>query len=672
MIFKEHWHLDFETRSFLDVKKVSSHVYASDETTEVLCLVYKHSTWANSKLWIPEEEECPFILKKAVLNGEAFKAHNAAFEFSIWNFCCRRLYSDFPALKWKQLYCSAAEGAALALPRSLDGVAKAVDSPKQKDEEGKRIMQQLARPRKPTKNNPKVWVDDYEKFEKLFDYCQDDVLTEEACSEILKPLTRYERNVFILDQKINFRGVYCDLDSCHKALKIFELYEKNQLQRLRFITNEYVQTGNQRDRIINYLSTHCGIRLLDLTKDYVEDKVEELEEKEFLEGLTEKEANGLEVLQIRLNLNAAAIKKYHALIRWASDDSRIRNLFLYHGASTGRWAGKGPQPQNLPRGVLKEDETGTVFKTLHEDILNLEPKKFIKKYEKNVLGALGSGLRGMLCGPPGKELIACDFSSIESRVLFWVSGCKLGLEQYNSGTPIYESMAADIYDKALELVNKLERQLGKQAILGLGYGMGWKTFMATCETYRMEVTEELAKKAVRVYRDKYFQVPAFWKAQERAAKMALEHPGKAIKAGMIYWQQKGRILYCKLPSGRLLSYFDPKLVEKKTKWGYQKEIRFMGVDSKTRKWTRLSTYGGKLTENIVQAIARDLLVESMFKLEREGYEIVLHVHDEVVVEVGEGRGCLKEIRGIMSEVPDWGEGMPIDAAGWRGKRFKKD
>lgn len=333
-------------------------------------------------------------------------------------------------------------------------------------------------------------------------------------------------------------------------------------------------------------------------------------------------------------------------------------------------SGKLIQPQNFPRGSLKEEEVKLAF-----DRLNRGGYENFRKHYPDLLDAISSMLRGFIKAKSGKEFVSADFSSIESRALFWLSDDEEGLRIYSTHGKIYEEMAGAIYNKKYTEIKKgtFERQLGKQATLGCGFGMGHKKFGITCEGYGMDVSADLAKFTVTAFRAKFPGVVKFWHELERAATMAVKNPGKAFSAGKkIAFKTARGFLWARLPNGRFLAYYKPRLKVKTTPWGEQKlVVTYMGTNSQTKKWERQSTYGGKLCENVTQAVARDLMAEAMVRLEDKGYPVVMTVHDEVVSEVPEGLGTVNEFELILNQVPKWGKGIPVESEGWRGRRFKK-
>lgn len=648
--------LDFETFSELNVKTVGAFRYAEHPSTDILCLRWNYPEDKDHVyLWTPDDDfEELDDLFRAIELGEKVEAHNAQFEWCIWNTVGREKY-DFPELPLKQLYCSAAKGAGCSMPRSLEGLGEALNTPIKKDKEGHNVMLQLSKPRKPTKNNPDpVFTKEKypEKYERLYNYCGDDVLSEKSASNLLPELSPYERKVWMLDQIINRRGIYCDIQLCKIAVSFAEKFQKKLLKELVELTEGQVKTAKQVAKLKAWLHSE-GVEIPDLQAD----TVDKFLDKDSVQGGARR------ALEIRRHLGKSSITKFKAMLSRACEDGRIRGTLLYHGAGTGRWTGRGIQPQNFIRGSIKDLDT--LFEVLSEGDLEL----FEMLYE-NPMDALASATRGMLRAAPGNKLIAGDYSAIEARVLFWLAGCLQGLEVFKKGEDIYKDMASDIHKVPIGKITKDQRQLGKQAILGLGFGMGKPKFKTTCLGYGMDVTDGLAGLAVNTYRTKYYQVPEFWKGMEHAAIKAVK-TGSVIKYRNLKWGVRGRWLFCQLPSGRKLAYYNPKIKTVASQWGGKPTLTYMSVNSYTKKWERTKTYGGKLVENVVQATARDLMVNSLFQVEKEGYKTVLTVHDEIVTEVKEDFGSPKEFEQIMERLPEWAKGCPVKAEAWEGLRFKK-
>lgn len=271
-----------------------------------------------------------------------------------------------------------------------------------------------------------------------------------------------------------------------------------------------------------------------------------------------------------------------------------------------------------------------------------------------------------------------DYSAIEARVIFWLAGEEQGLRVFERGDDIYVDLAKVIYPGSE--IDKAKRDLGKRGILGCSYGMGHKKFKETCETFGLTIEQELAERVVQTYRQKYYPVVKFWYAQEAAAIEAVQ-TGRIVKCGKITWGVHGRFLYAKLPSGRCLSYFDPRIAIGETPWGEKKsQLSYMAVNSVTRKWERERTYGGKIAENLTQAVARDLMASAMLGAERRGYKMLLSVHDELIAEFPDSakerriayyQDDTPDFEKIMTTKPEWAEGLPVNAEVWDGHRYEK-
>lgn len=651
-------HFDFETYSKCDIKKAGGWRYAEDESTEILCFAFKIND-SKTRVWYPGRPK-PLDLILILQSGNyVYKAHNAEFETAVW---LRILHEKegWPAPIFKNIQCTAAKAAALALPRKLEEVGRALELPIQKDNVGHRIMMKLSKPRKPTKKDKTVRFtpeNAFMDFIQLYAYCVRDVDTEEAIDNNLRDLSKKELTVYHLDQKINRRGVYLDREAIETALSFIKKYSDTLNEKLLFLTGGTVETANQRDKILQFLEVF-SVQLPDLTAARVE---KTLKKKDLPE-------EARTILEIRQALSKSSTKKLETMLKMICSDNRVRGTLLYHGASTGRWSGKGIQPQNFPRGSLKGDQIKRVFELLKEK----DYKTFVEEFP-DVLDAISSCLRGMIRSAPGKKLIAADFSAIEARVLFWLANCVKGVKLYEAGEDTYCYMAGDIYGYPVNKKNHPdERQLGKQAILGCGYGMGKDKFRDTCLGYNMDVSKEMSEKAVGTYRTTFWEVPQFWRDLETAAVQAVRNPGQVFSVRKISYKRQGRFLFCRLPSGRLIAYYKPHFRWAKTSWGEDKlALHYWGVNSQTRKFEPISTYGGKLTENVVQAVARCLMSDAMIRAEDRGYNIIMSVHDELVSEVDKDFGSVKEFEQIMSELPAWAEGCPVDAEGWEGIRFKK-
>ncbi len=681
--------IDFETRSAAELSDVGAWVYSLHPTTEVLVLCYRLPYWEEGRVedWYPdfpeygiEGTELPRELFNWIAGGGLVEAHNAFFERCIWLNVMVARYG-WPAVPSKQWRCSAAKAAAHSLPRNLEMLCKALGVKNQKDVEGAKVMKKMAKPRKPKKAEvvayakeqgieyshwrevvpemPVLWLFSAELFlGTLVPYCRQDVRAEEDCSHQLRDLSETETAVYIMDQEINERGVQLDPDAVHTALELVDGVFKDLNRELVQITDGRILKATQRARVLEWLNEH-GVPITDTQGTTVD------------EWLKRQDLNptAYRVLELMRALGRSSTAKYVAFQEYADPrDWRMRGTLLYHGAGTGRWAGSGPQPHNFPRGSIKD-------MALAWEIIQTRDVGLIEAMYDDLMTVLSHALRGAIVAAPGKELIAADYAAIEARVIFWLADDQGALDIFRRGDCIYCDMATDIYKRPIvKGVDLDERQMGKQAILGLGFQMGWKKFVDTCAKYGIFIEPEFAKYVVDTYRGKYWRVKELWWNQEAAAIEAVK-TGRTISCGRIKWRVVGKFLYCRLPSGRMLSYPYPAIIKKAMPWDasvLKDALSFMGVDAYTKKWVRQDTYGGTLVENIVQATARDLMADAMLRCEETGvYDVVLSVHDELITEVVKGKGSAKGLEALMSQVPAWAEGCPVIAEGWAGPRYKK-
>lgn len=706
----DHVTIDFETRSPTDIR-YGAHRYAQDPRTEVMCLAWIAPGETGVNLWAPAyphigmaERGAELLPKlfKAIESGVLIEAHNAAFERAVWDYICEpRL--GWPAVDPQQWRCSASVAASFALPRSLDGVSQALKVGAGKDMAGNRVMKRISKPRAPLKRDMEIvaerrlgdakrwkelfkpknvfqmqehyrhdvdlsdiypWHELDTDLEKLFSYCKEDVRVERAVSERLSMgLSENELKVWQLDQTMNFRGVPLDTLLVEKALEISAECAEKGNERISEITEGAVTTVAQRAKFLAWLNAQPGEgKLEDLQKATVE---------EAIANPRDWSALAMEALLLRQSGSKTSTKKYEAMKNSVCADGRARGLLYYHGADTGRWAGRIIQPQNFPRGNV---DAG--IDEMCDDVLDGDAGMLDTLYG-DAMSVLSSALRGAICAAPGHELICADYSAIEARGVFWLSGDNRALDVFRSGKDIYKDMATQIYSVGYDEVTKAQRQTGKQAVLGLGYQMGANKFQTTAEGYGMIFDEEFCQKVVQTYRNVHHPVKSFWYAINDAAFEACRRGkgGDPVQLGRLQlFQSIQDFLHIRLPSGRLLSYYQPRIQKV---WSdmfkeEQTKLTFMGVNSINRQFCRQQTYGGKLTENVVQALSRDLMAEAMLRSEATGlYRPILTVHDEVVVEVPQGEGSVEEFEALISEMPKWATGFPLEAEGWRGVRYRK-
>ena len=746
--------IDFETRSAYDIK-YGAYRYAQDPSTEIMCLAVLFPAESAAVLWHPaypslgREEQGREHLERLfgyVKDGCEIEAHNSQFERAIWQFVgVARL--AWPAVHPNQWRCSSALAATFSLPRSLDGASQALGLVQEKDKLGHKTMMRLCKPRAALKADlelvaehalddkrrwkeivkpknvfvlkelydhvPAVrelshWKETDEDLDVLFDYCKQDVVVEHGISKRLGyHLPEKELKVWQLDQKMNATGIQIDMDMVVAALKIADECKELADARISELTDGEVKTVGQRQAFMDYINGEPGDGFLPNTqKATIEDA---------LKHPKLWSSDALEALQLRQSQAKTSIKKYVSMYNVVGSDGRARGLLAYHGADTGRWAGRLLQPQNFPRGSVKED-----IDVLCDAVLTGD-REYLDVMYGDPMEVMSSALRGAMTSKEGYDLICADYSSIEARGIFWLVGDESALETFRQGRDIYVATAAEIYGIGYDEVKPDQRQMGKQAVLGLGYQMGYAKFAETCQGYGMDVSEEMAKQVVETYRSTYSKIKSFWREIEEAAKEAVGRSSDhTVFLGKLKLYTKDEFLHIELPSGRCLRYYQPRISHVPSRFNDWTEVfpqkqgenpaeyeerqntiqaqaarltlrdfcerldispslirvdaklTFMGQNSMTRKYTRQNTYGGKLTENVVQALSRDMMAEAMLAVDEGGLYIpLLTVHDEIVAEVPEGQGSVKEFEDLISVLPEWADGFPLAAEGWRGKRYRK-
>lgn len=623
-------HLDFETFSFVNVKYVGAYRYAMDGSTQIILCCWSIGD-GPVHIWqigdpIPEE------LNRLIREGATIVAHNAEFEWCVlqWN------RQGFAKPKPEQMYDTALQSAVATLPRSLDGATQAIGSQYTKDGRGKRLINLFSMPHKPTKKNPQLRMypqdapDDWEDF---IDYCIDDVRAERSLYHLLPKLTPGERKAWLVTQQINRAGIPLDREAIRQAQGFIARYQGKLTERCLELTDGIAPTQ------VGLLTEWTG--LANLQKKTLE---------EALHGPLSRKKR--EVVTIRLESGRASTKKLQAMGRIADLDGRARGMLLHYGARTGRWAGRILQPQNFIRGNPKEQDT--VFELLTHDALDL--------YYNHPIIHLAESMRGFICAPKRKKLLVADYAQIEARVLAWLAGQNDIVQLYREGADTYKDMAAFMFQKPLEEISGGERFIGKQTVLGCGFQMGVRRFYEQARDYGVkDLTYSMANHAVKSYRRRYGKVVRFWYEIERCARAAFI-ANKTVKCRYLEFDTIKNFLRMRLPSGRYLYFYQPEMRGGSLYHTY--------YDINTEKPYQRSLFGGLLTENAVQAIARDLMLYGTYNALRNFYEVIMIVHDEIISEVDEDADVADYCK-VLCQLPKWGEGIPLTADGFLCKRYRK-
>ena len=639
--------MDIECFSDVDLIKCGVYAYADSPAFEILLFAYSFDGGETQIIDLAQGEKLPAEVEDAIFDVSVTKtAYNANFERT----CLSKHFARYiPPEFW---HCSAVQAAMLALPRSLEDVGRVLGLDEQKMKEGKDLIKYFCVPCKPTKANGgrmrNLPCHAPEKWELFKTYCKRDVDVEKSIRRKLHnfPIPESEMELYRLDQHINDRGVLVDMGLVEQAIACERLHKEIVTKRA------YELTGLENPNSVAQLKGWLG----DMGME-----AESLSKKAVAEMIAETDGEVEELLRLRLMLAKTSVKKYEAIERSACSDGRVHGMLMFYGANrSGRWSGKNVQLHNLPKNYLPDLELARdlVKQGRFEDI------ELLYDSTPNVLSEL---IRTAFIPKQGCRFVVADFSAIEARVLAWLSGEQWRLDVFTSHGKIYEASASSMFHVPMEEITKGStlRQKGKLAELGLGFG-GAAGALISMGALDMGLTEEELPPLVAAWRKANPHITQFWWDVDAAAIKAVTEKQKT-KVGKIIFEYKSGILFITLPSGRKLSYVKPRMAV--NKFG-RDGLTYEGI-SENKKWSRIETYGPKLVENIVQGTARDLLAEAMLRVEKKGYPIVMHCHDEIIAEVPEGTGSVDEMCEIMAVQPEWAEGLPLRADGFECRFYKK-
>ncbi|WP_048780539.1 DNA polymerase [Actinomyces urogenitalis] len=636
--------IDIETFSKASLPSVGVYRYAADESFKILLLAYSVDGGPVQIVDLASGEQIPDKVLEALGSPEVAKsAFNAAFErVCLSAHLGRRLDPQ----SW---HCSMVWASFAGVPLDLAGVAKALRLETEKMGEGKNLIRYFSLPAKPTKANggrernlPEHAPDDWETFKA---YCKRDVEVELAITKRLEkmPMPAEEWHYYWDDQRINDRGVRIDDALAAGAVRADTEGRAETLERMRELTG--VDNPASVTQLLTWLHAQ-GLQIDSLAKADV---------AAALEG-----AHGdvAEVLALRQEMAKSSVKKYERMLACRCPDGRAHGLLQFMGAGrTGRWAGRLVQVQNLPRQSISDLEAAAdLVRTGHADMLET-----LWGSAPQVLSEL---IRAAFVAEPGSRFLVADYSAIEARTIAWLAGEQWVLDLFEAGGDIYCETGARMFRQVVEKHSPL-RQRAKVAVLACGY-QGGVGALKTMGGEKLGLSEEEMADIVAAWRAANPKIAQLW-WDINAAAIAVIKDGGTRAVGRIRLAHDKGALIITLPSGRPLVYPSPRIGE--NRFGGE-SITHMGVGV-NRKWGRIETYGGKLTENIVQATARDILAHAIARLERSGYPVVMHIHDEVVTEVPEGRGSVEELCALMSQAPPWADGLPLAAEGFESTYYRK-
>lgn len=647
--------IDLETYSSNDIK-YSVYKYVEAPDFEILLFAYAFDDDPVRVVDLAQGETLPDDVKAALYNKNVLKtAFNANFEIN----CLRKYFPDLPEEQWE---CDRILSLYNSYPPHLAAVAKTMhfDEDRQKDTRGKALIRYFCLPCKPTKANggrtrnyPKDAPDKWEIFK---EYNRQDVVVERAIRDKLVNLRPpdFEHENWLIDQAINRNGIMVNQALVDNAIRLSGEYREKLLARATEITG--LDNPNSPLQVKGWLEERLGRAVDSLSKAAVADMLAE-----------DIPGDVREMLNIRQKISKSSIKKYDAMRMAACQDSRIRGMFQFYGAArTGRFAGRIVQLQNLPRNSMPDLDLARNM-VLDGDLEALE-----MCYD-DVQDVLSQLIRTALEAPPGKRFIVADFSAIEARVIAWLAGEEWEMKAFAEGKDIYCATASAMFGVPVVKhgVNGELRQKGKVATLACGYGGGIGALKAMGAD-KMGLSDDELQTVVRKWREASPHIVKLWADVENAAMNAVSGIPTTIKQKNLHFHVEDDALYIELPSGRHLVYLHPHLGQ--NRFGSD-AILYTGLGgSKTTagRWGTLETYGGKLSENLVQAIARDCLCAAMKRLTDAGYKICAHIHDEVILEMPEGKGSLDDAVRIMCQNEPWNEGLVMNADGFEAKYYQKD
>lgn len=658
-----HLSIDLETFSSVPLAKAGAQKYIQSPDFQILLFAYSLDGAPVQVIDLAQGETLPPWLVAALTDPTYIKhAYNAAFELG-----CLSKYMALPVDQWR---CTMLHGLYCGYTAGLGATGKALGLPsdKQKLSTGKFLIRYFCVPCAPSKSNGgrtrNLPHHDPARWELFKEYCAGDVITE---MEILRRLSNFPvpdmvQRQWQTDLIINSRGVCVDMELVHGALQIGETTRQQLMDEAVRLSG--LDNPNSVGQLTQWLEEELDEELSDLRKETV---------GRLLGGNIASDT-ARRMLEIRQELGKTSTKKYNAIEAAVCADGRVRGLLQFYGANrTGRWAGRLVQVQNLPR-------TYTEPLPLARDLVKRRETVKLRMLYGSVPDTLSQLIRTSFTASPGHVLLDADFSSIEARVLAWLADEQWKLEVFRTHGRIYEASASMMFGVPLERIVKGNpeyalRQRGKVAELGLGYGMGALKFRETAEKqYSVIFTEEEAQDVVQRWRDANKRIRNYWYSLEAAVVSAIQTGAPAGTKKLLVAQEVDPaneldFMTIRLPNNRKLYYAQPRLGINQCD---KPSIAFMGMDQTTKKWKQVETYGAKLTENVVQAIARDCLADAIERLEAVGYAVVFHVHDEVVIDCPADRASLEDVARIMSQPMPWAPDLPLGADGWIGDFYKKD
>lgn len=714
--------VDWEVSASVDLTEVGAHRYSRDEKTVCYQAWFSFHHWATGEVVEVEWRlgwPMPIAVMECLNRGYHIAAHNREFEACIWNNHMVKVHG-WPPIPIDAGICTAAVAAANGLPRTLDAVAKVRAYPIKKDTVGNAVMKVIMRnwgeplargaTIKEYKDGPvlfKFKKGDVpsampEVLDRVSDYCRDDVRSENQIlkDEWMYPLSPFEYRVWQNDCRINWRGAYIDRVMLEACIQTYELMKQHYALMLMQLSQGRITSAGADAEVL----AEARYYNVPMTNNTIEMRADFIASQQTPEGFKN-------ILRCIGALKKTSCSKFYSMRESICEDGRVRGLMMYCGAArTGRWSSRLIQLQNMTGNADLQDSD---YEIILEFCRARDYKGLIALFGWKAMDALSWCIRPLICAAPGMEIADADYSAIEARVIAWLAGEEWRLEFFRftpetwpEGQALYREQVAngtirpgqwpikegstfkpDVYvqsyssafDVPYQQVTKKQRKVGKIQELALGF-QGGEGAMVKFGADKLGMSSDDMNASKNKWREASPNIKALWGKMEEAAINAVLAPGYEYHVnGIVSFFVNGPYLHMRLPSGRLLHYYQPEVKFELNNWGkwanklyYWGRKSDQGGSNEGNKWAQLDTYGGKLTENAVQAIARDLMAAALVRAEANGFNTIFHVHDEMVNEQPEGTTDMKAFIEIMSDSPAWAGDMPVTAAGWIGKRFKKD
>jgi DNA polymerase bacteriophage-type len=646
--------IDIETFSSVDLIKCGVHRYVEAPDFEILLFAYAYDDEPVTEIDLTAFEDVPTRVMRDLLDPFVTKtAFNAAFERT----CISKHFSiECNPLQWR---CTAVHALALGLPGYLEGVAEVLKLEAQKDAKGKALIKYFSVPCKPTKANGQRIRNfphhDPEKWEDYKAYNRQDVVVEREIRRKLErfPVPEHEWRLWALDQRINDRGVRLDPELVRQAVMCDEQYAARLVEEAKELTG--LDNPNSDMQLKGWLAER-GLEAESLAKDFM---------PELLDAAPDEDTR--RALELRQEMGKTSVDKYNAMARTICSNERAHGLLQFCGANrTWRWAGRLIQVQNLPQNKIED-------LALARDLLRSGDFEMLEMLFGPPPFVLSQLIRTAFIPSQGCRFIVSDFSAIEARVIAWLADEHWVLDVFRGHGKIYEATAAQMFRIPFETIvkgheNYRYRAPGKVAVLACGY-QGGPNAMAAMDS-KKEIDPDDYPPLVKQWRQANPNIVKLWYAAEEAAVTAVREKTTVKLAHGVRYRYEGGTLFADLPSGRSLAYVNARI---KPDPNFNKDgVVFDGMDQVKKKWMSHRTYGGRLVENLVQAIARDCLAESLMRLDAEGYKTVMHVHDEVVLDVPIGTGSVDHVADVMGAPIQWAPGLPLSSAGFECGFYQKD